>query len=204
MRVRDLAQSLTVGTQLRLGLGVILILVVLLGGVAWQQADSLWQKTQMLYEHPLEVRRAVDQIALDILTMQRGLTDAVLAENDREIEQAEQIIDRHEADAHRQFTVLYDRYLGARSDIEAVERIFVEWGAIRDEELRLLRAGRVAEAARISMPTGGGGRQVDLMLAALGVVSDFATAKADQFYLVARSERDTLQTRLLGALEASG
>ena len=153
MKLRDLMLRTTISAQLRLGLGVILILVVLLGGLAWRQADSLWAETQGLYEHPLQVQRAVSEIKADTLAMHRGMKDAVLAESDAEIAQALQEIDRYEADAHRQFAVAYDRYLGPRSDIEAAERAFAEWRAIRDEDDTITASGR-DRSSRAPHPTG--------------------------------------------------
>ncbi len=192
MKLKDL----TIGAQLFLGLGVILALVGLLGAVAWQQVDSLWAETQGLYEHPLQVRRAVGEIKADILAMHRAMKDAVLAENDAEITRARQELDRYEADAHRQFSIVYDRFLGPRDDIEAAEQAFMEWKAIRDETIRLLRAGQTAEAVRRTRPTGAGGHHVDLTLAALQKVSDFAAARGDQFYADAQADRDALRSRL--------
>jgi signal transduction histidine kinase/CheY-like chemotaxis protein len=196
MKLNALAQRLTIGAQLWLGLGAILVLVVLLGGVAWRQADSLWAETQGLYDHPLQVRRAVGEIKADILAMHRGMKDAVLADSDAELAQALQAIAVSEADAHRQFTIVYDRYLGPRSDIEAAERAFVEWEAIRAETVRLLRAGQTAEAQARTKPTGAGGRYVDLTLAALQTVSDFAISRGDAFYVAAQAQRDALRLRL--------
>jgi signal transduction histidine kinase len=196
MNLRDALQRLTIGAQLFLGLGAILLLVAALGGVAWQQADSLWAETQGLYEHSLQVRRAVGEIKSDILAMHRAMKDAVLADNDAEITRALQELDRYEADAHRQFSIVYARYLGPRSDIEAAERAFVEWKAIRDETLRLLRAGQTAEAVQRTKPNGAGGSHVDLLLAALQRVSDFSAVRSDQFYADAQAERDALRSRL--------
>jgi hypothetical protein len=50
MKLKDLK----IGTQLRFGMGAILVFVALLGATAWFQADSLWQETKGLYEHPLQ------------------------------------------------------------------------------------------------------------------------------------------------------
>ena len=196
MRLKDL----TIGAQLFLGLGVILALVGLLGAVAWQQADSLWAETQGLYEHPLQVRRAIGEIKADILAMHRGMKDAVLADSDAEITQALQELDRYEADAHRQFSIVYDRFLGPRDDIKAAEQAFMEWQAIREETLRLLRAGQTAEAMRRTKPDGAGGQHVDLLLATLQKVSDFSAARGDQFYADAQADRDALRSRLALAL----
>ena len=56
---------------------------------------------------------------------------------------------------------------------------------------------------RRTKPTGEGGHHVDLTLAALQKVSDFAAAWGDQFYADAQAERDALRSRLaltLGAI----
>lgn len=196
MRFRDLP----IGLQLFLGLGGLLLLVALLGGVAWRQADLLWAETEGLYEHPLQVRRAVGDIKADVLAMHRSMKDAVLAESEAEIAQALLDMDRYEADAHRQFSILYDRYLGPRDDVAAAERSFTEWRAIRDETIRLLRAGRTAEARLRTTPAGAGGQYVDAILTALQKISDFAAARADQFYADAQSERDRLRVQLATTL----
>ena len=52
-------------TQLHLGLGVILVLVALLGGTAWFQAESLWRTTAGMHDHPLTVQRAIGDIRLN-------------------------------------------------------------------------------------------------------------------------------------------
>ena len=54
--------DLKIGTQLRLGMGVILLCVVALGALAWRQSDLLWLQTKTLYEHPYLVRLALDNL----------------------------------------------------------------------------------------------------------------------------------------------
>jgi len=118
--------DLKIGTQLRIGTGVILALVALLGATAWFQADELWQETKGLYEHPLQVRRALDQLTIDILSMHQSIHDLTLAENEQERQSALQSIDTREADAAMRFGILYDRYLGPRNDIDDVHNAFVQ------------------------------------------------------------------------------
>ena len=38
-------QDMKIGTQLRIGMGAILVFVAILGATAWFQADSLWEET---------------------------------------------------------------------------------------------------------------------------------------------------------------
>ena len=110
MKLKDLKIS----SQLRIGMGAILVFVTLLGATAWFQADSLWQETKGLYQHPLQVRIALDKLTIDIFSMHRDMDDLVLAENEQERQTVIQNIDTREADAFRQFDILYDRYLGDR------------------------------------------------------------------------------------------
>ena len=141
-------KDLSIGMQLGIGLGIILALVILLGVVVVIQEASLWEETAGLYEHPLQVRRAIGDLDTDILIMQKGMKDLVLADNDLEMTENIQLIDTKEADAYKQFDILYSLYLGPRSDIDTSFNNFVQWKSNRDETIRLLRAGNVTEAEK--------------------------------------------------------
>ena len=194
-------KNLKIGTQLRIGLGILMAFVILLGALAWLQTDQLWLQTKSLYNHPLQVRRALDKLTIDILSMQRDMTDLVLADNEQERQSLLQDLDVREADAFQQFDILYDRYLGPRKDIDEARNHFVSWKSIRDETIRLLRAGKTAEAVRRTKSGGGGGAHVDKIWKEVRDISDFATNKGDQFYLDATSINNSLN-RQLGAIVA--
>ncbi len=143
MKFRDLK----IGTQLTLGIGIIIFMATLLGTIAVVHEESLWEVTSDLYEHPLKIRRAAGALEADFLRMDRGMENLFLTENEQEREQILQEISTEEADAFQQFDILYDRYLGPRSDIDTVYTDFVQWNTIRGETIRLLREGKTAEAA---------------------------------------------------------
>jgi len=73
MKLRDTAIS----TQLRLGLGLILVLVVILGVLAWRQTDLLWLQTKTMYDHPIQVGRAIGALQSDILRIRIAIKDLV-------------------------------------------------------------------------------------------------------------------------------
>lgn len=175
-------EDLKIGTQLRLGFSVILAGVLLLGALAWHQTNLLWQETKGLYDHPLQVQRAVGEIKADILAMHRGLKDFCLADTDPERQTILQEIDSFEADAHQQFAIFFDRYLGPRNDIDEAHKAFVQWQAIRAETIRLSREGNVAAALQRTRPSGAGGDHVEKMLGLIGKISDFAKKRSDRFY----------------------
>ncbi len=192
MKLKDLK----IGTQLRIGMGAILVFVAILGAVAWFQAESLWQETKGLYEHPLTVRRALDKLTINILSMQRDMKDLALAENERERQSIIQDIDTREADAARQFDILHDRFLGPQRDIDEARNAFVSWKAIRDETIHLLRSGKTAEALRRTKSSGAGGGHVEKLMNEIQDISNFATNRGDKFYTDARKEKDASMMRL--------
>jgi len=188
--------NLKISTQLRLGFSLIMTCVLLVGALAWQQTELLWQETKGLYDHPLQVRRAIGEIKADILAMHRGMKDICLAENSRERQAILQEIDAFEVDAHRQFEIVFDRYLGPRNDIEEAHRTFVQWQAIRAETIRLLYEGKAAAALQRTRPIGEGGDHVEKMLGLIGIISDFAKDRGDRFYAESTKHKTSLHLQL--------
>ena len=189
-------KDLKIGTQLRLGFGAILTFVVLLGALSWYQADLLWQSTVKLYNHPLQVRTSIGEIKAGILAIHRGMKDLCLTEHDGERQRIIKEIDSQEADIHRKFEIVYDRYLGPRSDVDEIYRAFAQWKTIRSETIQLLRAGKAVEAIQRTTPHGPGGSHVERMLAELDDVNRFAIAKSDQFYREAMEQEGELHGQL--------
>jgi CheY-like chemotaxis protein/signal transduction histidine kinase/HAMP domain-containing protein len=198
MKLKDLK----IGTHLRIGMGAILLFVAVLGATAWFLAEDLWEETKGLYEHPLTVRRSIDQITIDIVSMHRDMKDLVLAENEQERQAIVQSIDIREADAGRQFDILYDRYLGPKSDIDKARDAFVEWKSIRNTTIRMLRDGKTAAAARRTKPGGVGGGHVEKLMKEIKDISNFAKNRGDQYYQDAKKHRDELIMRLKMVLAA--
>ena len=185
-------RNLNISWQLALSLGVVFFSVLLLGAMAWFQTYSLWAEIQGLYDHPLQVRRALGALQADILMMENGTKDQLTAQNDLELQKIQQEIDLKEADANQQFQVLFNQYLGPRSDIEEAYQYFVQWRSIRDETLRLLRNGQPREAEDRITANGVSALQVEKILGHVQDISDFATARGDQFMQDAQVRRNTL------------
>jgi hypothetical protein len=88
-----------IGVQLGIGISVILIMVVCLGVIAWFDTGRMYQETQGLYDHTLQVRRALGELKADILNMHLDMNNLDQAENEQAIAAVIQNLDIYQANA---------------------------------------------------------------------------------------------------------
>ncbi len=193
-------KNIRINTLLRLGLGLILALVILLGAVALVQTNFLWSQTELIYKHPLQVSRAVGQLKADIENMRRAMRDLLLADNDQEMIKAQKDIEVSTLDAARQFEVVYDRYLGPRSDISSLEDDFVEWKIFQEELVQLAHAGRKDQALAQLKRAHARGQSSKVLVEHIQTISDFARNMGDKFYRQATLQNDSLKRHLVASL----
>jgi signal transduction histidine kinase/DNA-binding response OmpR family regulator len=193
MKIHDLKIS----TRLYLALSVILALVALLAFEAVTQTSALWEQTQTMYDHPLQVRRAVGAFKTEVTAMHRDMRGLMLAAgNARETAALLAQIEVSKIDAFRQLDILEARYLGPAADITTLRAEFVEWNTIREETLRLLRAGKVQEAVDRTKANGFGGVQARQLHDGIDKVDEFARNKGDRLFREATSLKNSLNQRL--------
>ena len=68
MKIRDLK----IGSQLLSGFAIILFLVSSIGIISYVQNTWIHEQSRLLYNHPLQVRRAVGALTTDIHLMRLG------------------------------------------------------------------------------------------------------------------------------------
>jgi signal transduction histidine kinase/CheY-like chemotaxis protein/HAMP domain-containing protein len=185
-------KNLSIKTQMYIGLSSILLLVALLGAVSWYVGESLWQETKGLYEHPLAVRKAIDSLTTNVLSMQQDMNDLVLTENEQERQSLIQSIDTLEVNSSRQFDILYDRYLGSKNDIDEVNNLFIQWKSIRSETIRLFNSGSKKEAIDRTKGIGVDGSHQKKIIRKTRDISDFAEKRANKFFTDASAKKKNL------------
>ncbi|MEI6089941.1 MAG: response regulator [bacterium] len=185
-----------ISTRLVLGFGIITLLVLILSGLAYWQAQSLWVNTREMYEHPLQVSRATRDIKADVLIMHRAMRDIVQEDNPQEIQRAISEFNSSEQQVNKSFDILYDKYLGPKADIDKAYNSFQEWKTIIDETRRLKSTGFADSAEARIERSGIGGKQVTKILNNMDVVINFAKNKAETFYTNAQSDKDSIAWRI--------
>lgn len=190
-------ENFKIAKQINIYLGAIFIIVVILLSSSLFYMNILWNNTADLYDHPLTVRRAVNEIQVDVLLIHRDMRQLPFEDSEQEINQIISNNNNYDAEINRQIDILYDRYIGPREDIEKLESELSKWKTIRTETVRLLRAGQIEEVESRVKSDGVGGMQADVVLGDLEVISDFAINKADEFYKNAANSRNQIIGQLV-------
>lgn len=195
-------KDLKIGDQLRLSLGLLLLLLVGLGGIGAWQAERLGQQSEHLYRTSLRVGHAIETLAADVQTARAEFRGYLLAENDEERNAALQASEAALADSEHQFTVLYERYTGPRSDLEQARETFARWRALHVGNRELVRAGRRAEAEARLKPGGDIGALRLQLLERIGKLAAFWSQRADRAFAQSEAEK-TRMFRLTLAVTAA-
>ena len=189
-------ENIKISTRLYLALGVILALAAILAWESVTQAEALWLQTQTMYEHPLQVRRALGTLETAVTAIHRDMRGLMLAAgSDSEIAALLAQIEAGKTDALRQLDILEARYLGPAEDITTLRTEFVKWNTIREETVRLLRQGKVQEAADRTKSDEVGGAQARHLSEQIKKVDEFAGNKGDLLFREATALHKTLAQR---------
>ena len=117
-------KDLKIGIQLMIAFLMMLALVIFLGVTSIQQTNQIQAQGEILFNHPLQVRRAISDINLNIKDFQLAFLKLIHAENDTDKQLAIQTIDVAIANTHLQFDILRNKYLGPSADIEILNNAF--------------------------------------------------------------------------------
>jgi signal transduction histidine kinase/DNA-binding response OmpR family regulator/HAMP domain-containing protein len=188
--------NLKIATQLRFGLGVILLLVVVFGVVVWYQTNSLWLQTQTMYDHPFRVNTEIGEFEADVLAMRSEMQVMVLDPSARTIMAAMQESEVRRASATRRLALVSDLYLGPARDIRNLQDELAKWNVSHEETLRLLRAGQT-DAAKERVLRGADYAQFDALIGQIHQVENYSRNKAGLFYQAATEKNSDLNDHLI-------
>jgi len=189
--------NINITTLLMAGLGLILSLVIILGFIALSQAGSIWVQTEGMYEHPLQIRRAVAELTLDMLNMRQVMDEFLISKDAAQREDLLQSNNNFLVNAQKQMDIISIQYLGPESDVESLVRSFNAWMISRDETILLVRDNKIDEAQQRFIPGGVNFNLMQEALVKLNTISAYAIARGDKFYQDARDQYNSLRSRLI-------
>ena len=192
--------QLTIRKKLLLAFGLILLLSTAVNIYALLQMDVLAGLTTKLFNHPLQVTRAVLSADSGIIKMHRSMKDVALASNVADMETAHAFVHRHEQQVLAQFAIVQKWILGKEGAdlIKETIQIFQNWALIRNEVIALMEAEQRDKASAISK--GKGAKHVALLNRKMEALTNYAATKASGMYDNAQTMRSEVITTSVIAL----
>lgn len=171
-----------VSIQLITGFSIVLLFVMIMGIFSYRQANRIHQQTQVIFEHPYQVRMALGRLQTDILEMRLDTRELMLQKDPEQQHQIIMHMERMETDAMLQFEVLKRRYLGDPALVDSAYSAFMNWKMYRIDNTRLALKGDVNTVLGNVSKTGVVGIWRKKMLKYIGEIDVFATNEAINLY----------------------
>ncbi|MGK0289666.1 MAG: methyl-accepting chemotaxis protein, partial [bacterium] len=167
-------------------------LMLMLSFVAIKYMKDLSELTNKLYKHPYTVSTAMLRIKGNIAEIDSLMKSLILTKERKQLAPIIQNITNYENKVIKDFTIVYDRFLGKKTRIENARQEFLTWRPIRTEIINYLQAGKQKKALA-SFHQNEGAFITKLNTQIQGVVQ-FAEGKAGAFLKGAFNERDDALT----------
>lgn len=173
-----------ISTQLKLSIGAVLLFVAVLAALAWFQTDRLWRQTQVLYDHPLEVRRAIGNLKTDILIIHWSMEELFARYSVENMAQTLPLIKAREESAQKQLDILFERYSGSRAHLEALNQAVNQCRINREQVISLMRSGDIEKAQTINIhnEVGPDTTHLQQVMGLLQTVDDSSLNFAERYY----------------------
>lgn len=180
----------TIQSKLLTGFAMVLVLTLAVSIYGLLQMNTLAGLTTKIYDHPLQVTRAVLSADANIIKIRSSMKDVSLATDSMEVKTASRTIDEYEQEVYQQLAIVDERILGEEGKTLVAEttQIFTDWKPIRDEVIGLMKRGLRNEAAAITQEKGIA--HVDLLSSKMDELQDYANNKASEMYTTAAQTRN--------------
>ncbi|PCH54212.1 MAG: hybrid sensor histidine kinase/response regulator [Flavobacteriaceae bacterium] len=174
-------KDLKTKTQLLLSFGTVFLLIVAISIVAWKQTGKMALRAENLYNHPLQIKQALSKLESSALSMEVEYRNILLTEIEKTKKQSEQNYQIEKSHVENQFTVLNNKYLGDKRDIDSLKLYFQRWNLML-EDIKKNKNLKTDYIFLGKLLEGDIKTARNLLFNKINVIEDFATNKADQFY----------------------
>jgi len=189
--------DLSIGTQMKMGFIIILILIMGLGFIAWRQTEKIAKHTLDMYNHPLTITRMIVSLNDDLMSMRIEYRNFLLAHDEKDRETALLNSKSYEDDATRQFQILEERYPGPKADIIAARETFVRWLELWRQNRELVKSGNTAEAINQIDVDGVIGKERQHLITCIDKIVSYVDNKATEYYEGTTLLKNTLNRQLV-------
>jgi len=169
--------------------------VILMGAVnvyGISQMNLLASLTTEMYEHPLQVTKAVLSAHVDMIKLHRAVKDITLSKTEEDENRYVAIINQTDQEVYQQLDLAQALILGEEGKQLVIEtrQKFTEWLDFRNVTISLARAGKQEEAAIRTRTKGN--EMVVALEANMMKLRDYASARAEEMYNGAEDTRSSI------------
>ncbi len=189
--------DLKIGTQLRIGFGIILALIMMLGAISWHQSNRIAAQTSYLYSHPLQVRRALSDLKSNLLQMRWELLSLQLNKDEKLRQSSLQKMDLCQLNAEKSLDTISISYLGPKSDVVDARKAFHSWVSTVKEYSTLVIVNKSGTELTHFDQVADMNKKIDLVLTSIETISAFAYMKGNSFYAASVQMKKSLDLQLL-------
>ncbi|NRT72262.1 response regulator [Clostridium beijerinckii] len=150
--------------------------------VSFYQNEKLNEQTEILYQHPLLLRRSLDVLNNNIYSIQIAQRDLILAKTEKEKQENIQKITLAGAEAQKQLKIIEDKYLGDNSDVEEVNKSFILWEEANNEVNSKILSGEIKSLSEIISSEGTLSQLSEKMFTSIEKIDGLSKNKADEVY----------------------
>lgn len=195
MKLKDLK----IGTQLKIAFSMILLIFVALTIFSYNQLDHMHKQTEIMYNHPLQVRQAIGEINLSQQKIRLAERDLYLSKTDDEKIAIRQDMEVADNNIQHQIDFLKTRYLGPKNHIDALQDAYIRWKTTREEIKDFLAAAEARDLATFNTlisPTSIAEQARSEMKQNLDNLSVFATNQADELIATVNTVKAKLRWQM--------
>lgn len=142
-------KNLRIRTRLMLSFGVMMTFIVIISAYSIFQIHALSVTTERLYRHPFTVSNAVRDVNFNIARVYRTMKDMALARNEQDLQKAIDYAEQFEKLVYQDIGIVLERFLGDKTQVEALSEAFTQWKTIREEIILLVRQEQYEQATTV-------------------------------------------------------
>jgi signal transduction histidine kinase/CheY-like chemotaxis protein/HAMP domain-containing protein len=185
-------KNIKITTQIVFAFLIVAISFSIFGYVEYRHNVEVFKNAEILYYHPLQVRKAIDQLKLDVYEAEVAAYNITLLDDDILIQQQFSIINHKLDNSSNQFVILREYYLGPIEDINNLYNAYIDWHLSIESFMFLVEHDDVDGAQSTLLANGAVEVNRKLLEVETQVVDDFAVAKANSLYEESLLEHDQL------------
>ena len=195
MKIKDLK----IGTQLRTGFGIMLLLVIVLGIISNQQTNKIHEQTELIYEHPLKVRRAVGEITTSVNQLHWAMETAMSFDDYEPMQPFVKIMQENDSKILQNLEILEEAFLGPREHIDNLKIVVTECKKNRDLVFLLVQSGnwQLVEKVNIHQGTVLGSEHLKEIHSLIEEISQLTFQKANELQDHSHKLNNNLTMQLL-------